>query len=162
MNIIFRQYSRSDNTDEIFYIHDEALRAIGCVPLDRKLNNDLNDIMGNYILNGGDFIMVETGSKLIGFGALNYIGNGIYEIKRMRIMPNWQGKGLGKTLLKRLTEIAIKRNAIKIILDTTVQQIAAQRLYEGFGFKKCGMTTIHGLEVILYEYDIDLSKGLQI
>ena len=150
-----RSYSKQDSLDDIFDLHDDALKAIGCIPLDRKWNDDLNDINANYIENSGDFLIIEKENIMVGFGALKFIEKGLFEIKRMRICPQWQRHGLGKMLLVRLLETAKVKGAKRIVLDTTTLQVGAQRLYEKFGFMKYGETQIHGFDVILYELFID-------
>ena len=151
MTIRIRTYSHLDKTDDIFDLHDDALRAIGCIPLDRKWNEDLYDIDKNYIESGGEFLIIEVDNQMVGFGALKLIDNGLFEIKRMRVSPKRQGCGLGKLLLSRLLEIARSKGANRIVLDTTVQQIVAQKLYESFGFIKHGQSKFFGFDVILYE-----------
>jgi GNAT superfamily N-acetyltransferase len=154
MVITIRSFVNADDIGEIFDLHDRALRAIGCVPLDRTWNDDLYHIHEQYIAPGGAFLLVEVEQNLIGFGAVKRINPHLYEIKRMRIAPEWQRQGIGKRLLEDLVDFATAQGAERLILDTTVQQIGAQKLYENFGFRRYGSTKIHDFDVILYELNV--------
>lgn len=57
------------------------------------------------------------------------------------IAPNWQGKGLGKNLLKQFISQAKAKGAVKIWLEVRAKNIAAQLLYMNAGFVETGRRT---------------------
>lgn len=68
--------------------------------------------------------------KVIGMGAVRKIDASTAEIKRMRVDLDYQGNGIGSQILDKLIEVTQELLYQKLILDTSVNQIAAQKLYE--------------------------------
>jgi GNAT superfamily N-acetyltransferase len=63
------------------------------------------------------------------------IGEKMGEIKRMYIRPRFRGKGIGRDLLERLINEALKFGYSKIRLDTGPFMKEAHGLYFSFGFR---------------------------
>ena len=75
------------------------------------------------------------------------------EIKRMRVHPDYQGRGIGQIILSELEARAIGYTTLH--LDTSVVQVPAQKLYEKNGFLEVSRDTYQDLEVILYEKQLE-------
>lgn len=60
---------------------------------------------------------IELEGKVIACGRLQDNGNGIGQIRYMAVHPNHQGKGLGKLIVLKLEEEAIKRSINTIELQ---------------------------------------------
>jgi ribosomal protein S18 acetylase RimI-like enzyme len=60
------------------------------------------------------------------------------EIRRMRVHPDYQRRGLGRLILQRLEARAQALGSRILQLDTTVEQVAARRLYESAGYRETG------------------------
>jgi len=56
-------------------------------------------------------------------------------MKRMFVYPEFHGKGIGYALAKSIIDEAKKIGYSFMKLDTSIRQIEAQKLYQGFGFK---------------------------
>lgn len=125
----FRQYQPSDNK-QVRQLHEAALRATNAFAESGKWDNDLNDIEGTYINNGGDFIVGVMNDEIVAMGAFKRVSDTVAELKRMRVQPVLQGKGLGRGLLVMLEASAKEKGYTEVQLDTTVNQVAAQHLYE--------------------------------
>ncbi len=151
MNI--RRYTINDN-NSVWDLHNRALNAVGAHGGNGKWDDDLKNIDNIYIKMGGEFLIMEEDNKIIGMGALLRKSRDIGEIKRMRIEPKLQGHGLGSMLLTRLLEIGKECGIKKFVLDTTIQQLSAQRLYEKFGFVKVKTALVGKYEVLFYEKDV--------
>lgn len=54
----------------------------------------------------------------------------------MYVRPVYRGLGLGKAMLKRLTEYARERQVSVLRLETGIYQTDAIGLYEAFGFQR--------------------------
>ncbi len=54
--------------------------------------------------------------------------------KRVRILPDFKGRGLGRLLIQAIEARASGLGAHSIFADTTVQQVGAQRLYISAGY----------------------------
>ena len=53
----------------------------------------------------------------------------------MFVYPEFHGKGIGYALAKAIIDEAKKIGYSSMKLDTSIRQIEAQKLYQGFGFK---------------------------
>jgi GNAT superfamily N-acetyltransferase len=77
------------------------------------------------------------------------------EIKRMRVHPDYQGRGPGQIILSELESRARTLGYTTLHLDTGVGQLPAQRLYEKNGFREVSRDIYSDLEVILYEKHLE-------
>jgi len=57
------------------------------------------------------------------------------EMKRMFVYPEFHGKGIGYALAKEIIDEAKRIGYSSMKLDTSIRQLEAQKLYQGFGFK---------------------------
>jgi ribosomal protein S18 acetylase RimI-like enzyme len=100
----------------------------------------------------GEFLIGECDGLLVAMGALKRTSpEERAEIKRMRVHPEYQGRGYGQLMLDELEVRARVLGYQTLHLDTSILQIPAQRLYEKNGFREVGRDSYQGLEVILYE-----------
>lgn len=53
-------------------------------------------------------VYIETDNKVIACGRIQNNGNGIGQIRYMAVHPNYQGKGLGKLVVAKMEEEALK------------------------------------------------------
>ncbi|BAY08237.1 GNAT family N-acetyltransferase [Calothrix sp. NIES-2098] len=102
------------------------------------LHADIRNIKNIYQNPGGNFwIMIENGAVIgsIGLKILNKIDK-IGEIKRYFVLPLYQGKGIGKLLIKHLLLNAQKTELNILRLDTMRKSIAARKIFEKYGFQE--------------------------
>lgn len=71
-------------------------------------------------------------------GVLKKLGEGVAELKRMYIRPEYRGHGYGRAMLDKLTETARDLGYSTLRLDTAEYMAAARRLYESEGFRVTG------------------------
>lgn len=83
------------------------------------------------------FVMYLDGVP-IGCGGMKLFGSEYGELKRMFIRPVYQGKGFGQAILKHLADYALQHQVALLRLETGIHQVAALKLYERFGFRRCG------------------------
>ncbi len=74
--------------------------------------------------------------KAVGCGAIS-LSNEYGELKRMYVMNEYRGQGLGKQLLTFLESAARLRNCTHVLLETGYLQIEALTLYSRCGYKPC-------------------------
>lgn len=86
----------------------------------------------------GIIYIIEADEKVVGMGALKKLEEGVGEIKRMYIRPEYRGQGLGKELLNKLIEKAREFEYTVLRLDTADFMTVAQNLYRSAGFKEIG------------------------
>ncbi len=113
----------------------DQLREISGVDLDVEayVSNTFKEI-ASYFPPRGRLLLARDVHRLIGIGFLKPIGNNTCEIKRMYVLPDQRGKGLGRTLLARLIDEAKDIGYGKILLDSACYMEAAHSLYRSMGF----------------------------
>lgn len=151
LNLIIRQYQSTDK-DTVWELHLQALEPTGAMlPGGPWNDNDLNNIENEYIHNGGDFLVGTIDNVIVCIGALRKKSETTGEIKRMRVHPDFQRKGIGQKILDKLEGKAHQLGYKELYLDTTTIQIAAQKFYEKNGYRQVGRTSYSGLDIIFYE-----------
>lgn len=119
-------------------LHDLALEDAGVHGGRGPWEDDLRDIGGAYLDPGGDFLVACADGALVGMGGLMRRSAAEAEIRRMRVHPDYQRRGLGRRILAGLEERALALGFREIKLDTTEEQTAARRLYESAGYRQVG------------------------
>ena len=91
-----------------------------------------------YYMNNGCFWCLIENNKVIGTVAIRKIDDEkrIAELKRMFVLPEFQGKGYGRLLLEHAVKCAREQHYHKIYLDTRKQFSVAQYLYRSVGFRE--------------------------
>ena len=79
----------------------------------------------------------ELGNDLVGHAVMS-IAVGEAHLLNICVGPGWQGRGLGRRLLRRMLRIARERDADTMFLEVRVSNDAAQGLYEAEGFAEVG------------------------
>jgi len=89
-----------------------------------------------YILDtGGVIYLVKLDDRIVGSAALIKEHDNIYELAKMAVAKDHQGKGLSRLLIEKCLFMAKQLNAGKIILFSNSQLTTAISLYEKYGFK---------------------------
>jgi ribosomal protein S18 acetylase RimI-like enzyme len=92
------------------------------------------DEFSSSISRDGVFYLIQVKDKIVGMGALRKLKEGIGEIKRMYIKPEYRGKGLGKRMLQLLLGKGNEYGFSAIYLETGCFMTTAQHLYRSAGF----------------------------
>lgn len=145
-----RTYKPEDDP-YIYNLHVKALLSIGITPRPQSANADLNSIKAEYLDKNGDFIIAEIESKIAAYGAFLPVDEKTIEIRRMRVAPEWQRKGLGTAMLHFLLAKAKKYGFERAILNTDTRMEAAIKLYKNAGFVEVGKMFEYGEEMLLFE-----------
>jgi len=151
LSLEIRRYQSSDQ-NAVSKLHQQALEPTGAMlPGGPWNDDDLKNIEKEYIDNGGDFFVGILNKRIICMGALKKKTDVIAEIKRMRVHPHYQRKGLGQLMLDKLEEKARQLGYKELYLDTTTKQIPAQQLYEKNGYQQYGQTSYARLDILFYK-----------
>ena len=145
-----RRYQESDH-DQVWSLHNLALHSTGAHAGNGPWDDDLYRVEKVYLDYGGEFLVGLQGGMIVAMGALKRSSGDRVEIKRMRVHPEFQRRGFGREILRRLEARAIELGYTTSHLDTTTQQVAAQKLYAQSGYSEIGRTTSGQFDVILYE-----------
>jgi len=117
--------------------------------------SDLKDLEASYLNLGGEFLVGVTDTRIVAMGGLLPRGGGVAEILRMRVHPAHQRSGFATVVLETLEGRARELGCRKLVLQTTLVQVAARRFYESQGFVETGIGSEDGYEVVGYAKDID-------
>ncbi len=80
------------------------------------------------------FKTLKMETRLIGYGGFWIVLDEIH-ISNIAIHPTYQRQGFGRMLLAHLLEEAVARGASQASLEVRRLNMAAQKLYRGFGFR---------------------------
>ncbi len=148
-----RRYQSSDY-DDVWDLHILGLQTVGAYLGNGPWYDDLHHIQHVYLHNRGDFLVGVYEGRIVAMGAFRKTSGELAEIKRMRVHPDFQGRGFGQIMLDELEIRALALGYTKLHLDTSVKQAAAQKLYMKNGFRETGREVHRGLECILFEKSI--------
>jgi putative acetyltransferase len=96
---------------------------------------DLDDLPGNYFNNGGTFLVLTDAGRVIGTGALRWLAEGVCELKRLWLLPEYHGQGLGYRMVQEIFAAARAQGYRFIRLETdAVRQTQAIAFYKRQGF----------------------------
>jgi len=97
--------------------------------------HDLDDIQHSYFENGGTFLVICEDARIIGTGALRRLEEKVGEIKRVWLLQEYHGQGLGYQTMERLLDAARELGYEKVRLETSPQyQPRAFAFYQKMGF----------------------------
>lgn len=148
-----RRYQPGD-WQNVWELHIIAMQQVGAYKGEGPWDDDLNHIDDIYLQTRGDFLVGIFDGRLVAMGAFKQTTPASAEIKRMRTQPEMQGQGFGDIMLRELEQRAKRLGYTHLHLETSVFQIAAQKLYCKHGFREIGRAIIDGLDSILFEKEI--------
>ena len=149
-----RRYTSTDQ-EAVAYLHVHVIQHVGAYLGRGPWDDDVYAIEETYLNNHGEFLIGEWDGVFVAMGALRRTGPQRAEIKRMRVHPDYQGRGLGQLILSELEARARALGYTTLHLNTSVVQIPAQKLYEKNGFREVSRDKYGDLEVILYEKQLE-------
>lgn len=82
----------------------------------------------------GQFLLLRSGGRPRGCGAVKRLGEGIGELKRMWLHPELRGRGAGRKLVAALEASAIELGVHTLRLDTNAHLSEATALYRAAGY----------------------------
>ncbi|NIS15958.1 MAG: GNAT family N-acetyltransferase [Aliifodinibius sp.] len=131
------QIKKVDGDDEVeavrklFYVYANYLK------LDLDLNgldSDFENLPGEYSPPNGCLFLATYNHNPAGCVGLRKHNDCGCEIKRLFVLPKYRGLGIGRSLAKKMIEIARKAGYKRIQLDTISSLIEAISLYLSLGF----------------------------
>ena len=95
------------------------------------------------IQQGGFIFYLKDTDSVLGCCALKHHGNKVFELTKMAVTENHQGKGLGKLLMDACIQQFISAEGLSLYLETNSSLKPAIKLYERYNFtaKACPFAT---------------------
>lgn len=98
------------------------------------------EVLGNpeqYIISpGGNIFFVKDGNEIIGTVALMKMEEGVFELTKMAVTPEYQGKNIGQKLMEHTLSFAGNQGWKKLIIYSNRKLENAIYIYKKYGFKE--------------------------
>ena len=102
----------------------------------QNFDKELAELPGEYVPPSGCLLLATENDQTRGCVALRRIGEGIGEMKRLYVRPEFRGQGLGRNLTEAVIEAAREIGYHVIRLDTLPGKMdQAIAMYRSLGFK---------------------------
>lgn len=99
------------------------------------IEEELASLPGKFAPPDGRLILAVTSEQSVGCAALRRIDDQACELKRMFVLPQFRGQGIGKALARKLIDDARTIGYECMRLDTGNFLAAAIQLYDSLGFQ---------------------------
>jgi ribosomal protein S18 acetylase RimI-like enzyme len=109
-----------------------------------------------YLKNGGEIFFAILNDEICGTCAIKRISKKIYELSKMAVSENFQGKQIGKKLALTAIGFAYEKGANKIVLETNPKLTAAINLYKKLGFEILADSEITNYKRALFKMELNL------
>jgi putative acetyltransferase len=103
---------------------------------ERSEFSDINDFDTHYLNQQGLFLVVTDNHQVIGSGAVRRMNPSVCELKRLWLLEEYQGLGIGYRVLMGLIDFARSQGYLKIYLETDHKQERAIQFYRQVGFQE--------------------------
>jgi putative acetyltransferase len=101
-------------------------------PLDEEY---LGDPEGHILQPGGEIFFAVEADRVIGTCAAIPRPDDSFELAKLAVTPDAQGRGLGRALAVSVIDFAKSRGATRLVLVSNSTLVPALRLYESMGFR---------------------------
>lgn len=95
----------------------------------------LDDPRGKVLDSGGVIYLAKAGDEIVGSAGLMKEHEGVYELVKMAVTEQWQGKGISKLLLDKCLAFAREHGFKMVTLYSNSQLQRAIKMYEKYGFR---------------------------
>jgi ribosomal protein S18 acetylase RimI-like enzyme len=149
-----RQYQAGDH-DAVWALHKVGMQQVAA-DLGDGAYTDLHQIEQVYLNNRGEFLVGIHEGRLVAMGAVKQTTDERAEVKRMRVHPEFQGRGFGQMMLTALEARAVELGYTTLHLDTSSGQDAAIGLYRKNGYRPlAGTKEVQGLTLLFFEKSLE-------
>lgn len=123
-----------DRTRELF---EEYAAWLGINLCFQNFEKELADLPGEYVPPTGRLFLAFDGDQISGCVALRGLGEGVCEIKRLYVRPDFRGKGLGRQLTDAVINAARQIGYDRVRLDSLPGKMdRAIAMYRSLGFRE--------------------------
>lgn len=118
---------------------------------------ELEGLREMYGPPSGCLMLVRRKDTPVACGAVRALSREACEMKRLYVRPGARGATLGRLIAERLVGKARSLGYTRMLLDTLVEMVPAQRLYRSMGFREVAPYYPNPLSDVVYmELDLRL------
>jgi len=129
-------------TEEIYVIqmstiHLERVMEVenACFTLPWSKNTFYHEITNNPYAH---YVVAMAGEQVAGYAGTWLVLDESH-VTNIAVAPDWRRRGIAKRLMDHLLKNSLRQGANRITLEVRRSNLAAQKLYEGFGFVIAGI-----------------------
>jgi putative acetyltransferase len=133
---------------ELFLEYAQSLGFSLCF---QNFDSELANLPGDYAPPEGRLLLAGYEGKVAGCVALHKLEDGICEMKRLYLRPQFRGKGLGRVLAERIIAEARQTGYRRMRLDTVESVMKdAVAMYRRLGFREIAPYCDNPMPTALY------------
>lgn len=148
-----REIKRTDNQVMAKVILDVLRSFVGDRPGFANRDAEISDMYNAYRTKGSRFFVATVEGQVVGGAGIAPLAGDsgkVCELRKMYLLPEYQGLGIGRDLIESCLAFARQSGYGKCYLETLRSMGSANALYDGFGFKDLqtplGCTGHHGCD----------------
>jgi ribosomal protein S18 acetylase RimI-like enzyme len=142
-------------------LFEEYAAWLGINPCFQNVDKELAELPGEYAPPSGRLFLANENDQTAGCVGLRKIGDGIGEMKRLYVRPDFRGQGLGRTLTETILQEAREIGYRRVRLDTLPGKMdQAIAMYRSLGFKNIAPYYDNPVEGVAFmELELDQERG---
>jgi putative acetyltransferase len=117
---------------------------------DFDFEGELAGLPGKYAPPRGALLLARDGTQAAGVVALRPLEAGLCEMKRLYVLPDFQGRGIGRALAVAIIDAGRRAGYRAMRLDTLARMAAAVEIYRALGFVEIPPYTDNPAPDVLY------------
>lgn len=137
MSLLIAQTESPEQVEEARKLFLEYAESLGFSLCFQSFDKEVAGLPGDYSPPDGRLLLARYEGKVAGCVALHKLSDGVCEMKRLYVRPEFRGKALGRALAERVFAEARAAGYSRMRLDTIVGKMdSAIALYRRLGFRE--------------------------